>query len=130
MDSRKGRWRISPQITLIIFHSAFIQELPVFFLKCLLAVMLALICDIFSYTGAVRRAYGERSVSWLPLESFNSKFLVNPSGRSLLDVLNEGRKRPSGRQTDEQVDVVRRTADGFGNSVCRPDKSSKVFVQT
>ena len=120
---------MSPKIPLVIFYSGFIQELPVFLLKRLPTMMLHLICNIFPHTGAVRGAYGERSVSWLPLKSFNSKFLVNPSGRCLFDVLNEGRKSASGRQANQQVNMVRRATDGLRNSMGCPDKSTEVFVQ-
>ena len=70
------------------------------------------------------------AVARLPRENFHADGFVNPARGSLFDVLHERRQRVCRAQTDEQMNVVSRAADGFGNSVRHANQAAEIFVQT
>src|SRR5215467_15326012 len=70
---------LPPDIPLVIFNPMLFQQLAVFLLKGLLAVMLALILDIGDDARNIGPADGECSVAVLPGELTHSReFSMNP----------------------------------------------------
>lgn len=47
----------------------------------------------------------------------------------MFDVLHERRQRVRRAQTDEQMNVVSRAANGFGNPVRRANRAAEIFMQ-
>ncbi len=57
----------------------FLQQLKIFFLKGLLAVVLALILDVINHLGDLRRAHRESTLAILPLKPAHlGEFFMNP----------------------------------------------------
>ena len=112
------------------FNPVLLKKRHIFLLKCFGPVMFNLMRNVFLDRIAIGNAHSERAVARLPREIFHADGLVNPSRRSLFDVLHERCERMRRAQTDQQMHVIRRAADGFGNSVRRAHQSAEVFVQT
>src|SRR5262249_9059919 len=68
-----------PQITLIIFHTMFLQEFEILILKGLRLMVLALVLNVTQNTWHIRFTYTERAITILPAEILQiSKRLMNP----------------------------------------------------
>ena len=120
----------SPQIFFIVGNVMLFKEGHVFLLKCFCPMMLRLVHNVFFDRLAIGHAHRECAVALLPREIFHADGFVNPARRSLFNVLHERRERMCRAQTDEQMNMIRRAADGFRNSIRRANQSAKIFVQS
>jgi hypothetical protein len=59
---------LTPDISLIEFNLMFLQQVDVFIFKCLVRVMMHLVCDIRNNPVLLRRADGKRAEPVLPSE--------------------------------------------------------------
>ena len=92
-------------------------------------MMRFLIRDVISHPIYFRKSDGKRTIAPLPREILDADGFVNPSGRGLFDVLNKCSERVRSLQANQQVNMVSRATDGFGNRVCRPHQSAEIFVK-
>ena len=127
---RKGWWKTSPQIFFVVFHPVPLEKRRIFLLKPFRPMMLGLVRNVFLDRVAIGNAHGERTITRLPREIFHADGFMNPARRSLFDVLHKRRERMGRSQTRQQMNVVRRAADGFGNPVRRAHQAAKMLMQT
>ena len=115
----KGRRKGSPQMFCVESHAVFFQKQLLFILKGGGPVMLDLMGNIFLHRRAIGNAHREGAITGLPGEIFHADRLVNPARRGLFEVLDQGRQRMRGAHADQQMDMIGRAANGFGNAVGR-----------
>lgn len=122
---RKGRgnWPDRLQVALVELHSTTAQEFQIFLVKRTRAVMLLLHSDILSNRLALRSAYGERTITFLPSKVLGSYVVMHPFGRDSLELPQYVRQAMRSTQTDEQGYMVgnatndlRHTAQGADNT--------------
>jgi hypothetical protein len=83
------------------------EECPVFILKGLLAMVFALIGDVFPHGFDVGFGNGEYAVSGLPCEGPKFRSLVlDPFGRGFFDVLHGLTDRHGAGEFEKEVDVI------------------------
>src|SRR5262245_50855011 len=69
----------SPEILLVIFHTALLQKFQILFLKRLFAMMLFLIGNVIFHRPYLRSADSECAIPFLPGEQRLLEFIMNPS---------------------------------------------------
>ncbi len=120
----------SPQIPLIIFHSAAFQKLHILLLKRALPVMLFLLGNVFPHHVPLRGTHGESSVSLLLGKPRITGFLMHPArgnGFHIAHDIREARRRP---EADEEMDVVSNATDGFWHALHIPHHATEIGVQS
>lgn len=119
----------SPQIPLIVFHAAALQEFEIFLLKCPPPMMFFLPGDVFADGLALRCADSERAVAFLPREGVLAGFLMHPARGNGFHIAHHIREAGRRAQADEEMHMVRDASDGFGHAFDVSRYTAEVGVQ-
>ena len=76
-----------------------------------------LIQNLIFHFWKLRNADRKRAVAGLPRKWFIADFIMNPMRWCCFDVFDDICKAMRGAQSDEKMNVVGGSADGFGNGV-------------
>ena len=79
--------------------------------------MLLLLPNILLHRRTLRCAHGESSIAFLPRKKFDPDLVMHPSGGDGFDFPHHIRQAMHRPKADEQMDMIRDTADGFGYAV-------------
>jgi hypothetical protein len=105
------------------------QKPPVFFLKCLFAMVLLLVINVAYQLLQLTPTYGEISVATLPKKGLVLLTLVlNPGGRGPFDFLQELCLADSASESCGDVDVIGRATDTVGCAIAITTKSGQISM--
>jgi hypothetical protein len=105
--------RNSPQhVTRIVLDAVFLQKRDELRLKIAPSMMFFLARDVRNCGTRLRHPDGESSVTFLPFKIFFLHCLVHPERRCALKLSHGFCNRDRGRQREQNVNVVLRTANG------------------
>ncbi len=119
----------SPQIPIVVCHLVLLEKHEVFFLKRGFAVMLHLVGNIGFDCGAMRQTDCKGAISWLPGEIAHADAFVNPSRRTLFNVLNECGNGMSRAQANQQMNMIRRAANRLRDRIRVTCQTAQIFMQ-
>ena len=91
-------------------------------------MVLLLIQHIRAHFFQAGCADGESSISLLPVEAGELQFLVNPRGGFAFYLAHDIGETMGGAESGEEVDVIRRAADGVWEAAHATDNAAEVFV--
>jgi hypothetical protein len=107
-----------------------LQEILIFLLERLLAVMLFVTLHVFANRRELRQADAKGCVPTLPFESSGVMSLfIDPLRRVCLGQANDVRNGYIGRDANKQMDVIGHTADGVEHTLLAAKNSADVGVE-
>ena len=92
--------------------------------------MLLLLRDVFAHRLARRCADGERPVALLPCKRTFTDFLMHPARRHRFYIAHHIREAGRRAKADEQMHMIRDTADGFWHAFDISHHAAEVCVQS
>lgn len=91
-------------------------------------MMLFLSQDIGAHLLQMRSVYRESAISFLPRETAESEFLVDPARGLAFEFPHHISQAMGGAQSGEDVDMITGSADRVWHAVKTPDHAAKILV--